>query len=68
MYIIYVCIGVYMYIYIYIYNIYIYIHMYMLIMPVLVYVYVGCIFECIYLRIEFTNELVFCSDHTIMYI
>ena len=65
MYIIYVCISVYIYIYIYIYR---YIHMYMLIMLVFVYVYIGCIFECIYLGIEFTNEHVFCSDHTIMYI
>ena len=42
--------------------------MYMLITSVFVYVYMGFIFECIYLGIVFTNENVFCFDHTIMYI
>ena len=58
-----VCIGMYICIYIYIY-----ICMYMFITPVFVYVYRRFIFECIYLGIVFTNQHVFCFDHTIMYI
>ena len=42
--------------------------MYMFITPVFMYVYMEFIFECIYLRIVFRNEDVFCFDHTIMYI
>ena len=42
--------------------------MYMFITPVFVYVYMGFTFECIYLGIVFTNEHVFCFDHTIVYI
>ena len=40
----------------------------MFIRSVFVYVYMGFIFECIYLGIVFTNEHVFCFNHTITYI